>query len=232
MSGEQVWRLHGPSELYVKVGPTTADEAARLVWLAARGLPVAEVVDARDGYLVTRALAGVPASDPWPAHARARVVDAIADITRRLHALDVGTCPFDRTLTVTVGEAKLAAHDGRVALDDVDAERAGWSAAQLVAELDRTRPATEDLVVCHGDLSLPNVLIDPQTLEVTGLVDLSRLGVADRYVDLAIATRSMALHPANTQFGPAMAQHFLDRYGVPEPDQDKIAFYRLLDEFA
>ena len=123
-------------------------------------------------------------------------------MTRRLHALDVGTCPFDRRLDVTLASV----------------------------DLPLARPDSEDVVVCHGDLCLPNVLIDPQTFEVTGLIDLARLGVADRYVDLAIATRSMALHPANTQFGPAMADRFLHAYGVPGADDTKIAFYRLLDD--
>ncbi len=230
-SGDAVWRLTGPSSLYVKVSATAQHEADRLAWFADRDVPVPELVDVGAGYLVTRALAGRPASDPWPAGRRRRVIEAVADIAVRLHRLDVKGCPFDRRLDVSVAEAHAAATQGRVALDQLDEHRAGWTADDLVAELNRTRPPTEGLVVCHGDLSLPNVLIDPATLTVTGLVDLARAGVADRYVDLAIATRSIALHPANNQFGPSMAAHFLDAYGVPEPDTDKIAFYRLLDEF-
>ncbi|HEY7816158.1 MAG TPA: phosphotransferase, partial [Nakamurella sp.] len=89
-------------------------------------------------------------------------------------------------------------------------------------------PTTEDPVVCHGDLCLPNVLADAHTGRITGVIDLGRLGVADRHQDLALATRSLG--PANPQFGPDAAQVFLTAYGLPvEPAL--LAFYRLLDEF-
>ena len=105
-------------------------------------------------------------------------------------------------------------------LDDLDEERRGWTLDRLVAELLATRPADEDLVVCHGDLTLDNVLFDPDTGRATGLIDAGRLGVADRWMDLALATRSL---------GPA-ADRYLARYGIA-PDPAKLAFYRLLDEF-
>ena len=114
--------------------------------------------------------------------------------------------------------------------------RAKLAAGQLraraeneVAELLATRPRQEDLAVCHGDLCVPNVLFDPGTCEVTGVIDTDRLGVADRWADLAIITRSLAAR-YNPQYGPWAADRLLDRYRVP-PDPAKIAFYRLLDEF-
>ncbi len=85
-------------------------------------------------------------------------------------------------------------------------------------------------MVCHGDLCVPNVILDPDTCRVSGLLDTGRLGVADRWLDLAIATRSLAGGP-NPQYGPAAADRYLARYGI-DPDPGRIAFYRLLDEFA
>jgi streptomycin 3"-kinase len=93
---------------------------------------------------------------------------------------------------------------------------------RVVAE----RPYIEagiDLGVCHGDACLPNVLFDPDTLEVTGLIDLGRLGVADRYSDLALIT--IQLHD-EWSVDPAP---FLAAYGLPRPDQRRLEFYRLLD---
>ncbi len=43
-----------------------------------------------------------------------------------------------------------------------------------------------DMVVCHGDPCMPNFMVDPKTLQCTGLIDLGRLGTADRYADLAL----------------------------------------------
>jgi aminoglycoside phosphotransferase len=85
------------------------------------------------------------------------------------------------------------------------------------------------LVVCHGDLCVPNVLFDPDTCQVSGVIDTSSLGVADRWVDLAIATRSMTCE-LNLQYGSWAADRYLGRYGIA-PDPGKTAFYRLLDEF-
>ncbi|WP_436977121.1 phosphotransferase, partial [Shigella flexneri] len=31
------------------------------------------------------------------------------------------------------------------------------------------------MVVCHGDPCMPNFMVDPKTLQCTGLIDLGRL---------------------------------------------------------
>ncbi|TDB73914.1 APH(3') family aminoglycoside O-phosphotransferase [Micromonospora sp. KC723] len=202
-----------------------AGEGARLEWLRRQGVPAPEVLDCRPGLLVTAEVPGRSAADPWPVESRARVVDALAELTRALHALPIADCPFDRRLAVTVPEAMSADVD----LAGPSAEHQGRSRAELVAELLATRPRHEDLVVCHGDLCVPNVLLDPDTCKVSGVIDAGRLGVADRWVDLAIATRSLTID-LNPQYGPWAADRYLARYGV-RPDQSKIRFYRLLDEF-
>ncbi|TDD71576.1 aminoglycoside 3'-phosphotransferase [Jiangella aurantiaca] len=196
-------------------------EAARLTWLRRQGIPAAEVLECGPGLLVTAEVPGRPADDDWPPAARDGVVDALAELTRALHALPVADCPFDRRLAVTVPAALAADVD----LDDLDEVHRGWSREQLTAELLATRPAGEDLVVCHGDLTTQNVLIDPETLTVTGVLDAGRLGVADRWLDLAVATREVT-----DLGGEDAAARYLRGCGV-EPDPAKQTFYRLLDEF-
>lgn len=57
----------------------------------------------------------------------------------------------------------------------------------LAAELPvRLEQEAGDLVVCHGDLCLPNIVLDADSLEVVGFIDLGRLGVADRHADLSL----------------------------------------------
>jgi aminoglycoside phosphotransferase len=246
LSGAKVWRLDGNPVLYVKTtehaqhhdgGTSLRAEADRLRWLAARGLRVPEVVDAgvddQFSWLVTTALAGRTAADPWPEAQRSAVVDALADIASTLHAVPTDGCPFDRRLAVVVPLALEAADRDLVDLVDLDAERSGWTATQLAEALLATRPHDEDPVVCHGDFCLPNVLLDPSTLEVVGLVDVGRTGVADRHADIALITRSLG-HDMNSQFGPDYAHRFIDRYvalsGASITDA-KLDFFRLLDEF-
>lgn len=244
MSGGQVWRLSGEPDLYLKIVSRSdpiaarelADEADRARWLHAQGFPAADVIEF-DGvadrcWLLTRAVAGRPASASWAETERSRVIDAFADVARALHAQPVGSCPFDRSLAVTLPLARSAVETDAVDLQRLDPERQGRTGHQMLASLDATIPdRKEDLVVCHGDLCLPNVLLDPVELTITGVIDVGRLGAADRYLDLALATRSIASESLNPQFGDRYARRFLSRYGEIDPDPARIDFYRLLDEF-
>lgn len=217
--------------VYRKQGPGVAEEVAKLRWLRELGFPAPEVLEVGQDWFEMREAPGRAAHEPWPEQLRSGVVDAIAELCRELHALPVADCPFDRRLAVTIPAARDNAERGRVDLDDLDECRAGWTEEDLLAELERTTPASEDVVLTHGDPSLPNVVLDPETLEITGILDLGRLGLADRYLDLAITSRSLFDVDLNAQFGPEYADRFLRRYGIAEPDRAKLEFYRLLDEF-
>jgi aminoglycoside phosphotransferase len=194
-------------------------EAERLTWLRGRGIPCPAVVAVSSEVLVTTTLPGRPAAASWPSALAGRVADGLADVLRALHALPVADCPFDQRLAVTLPVAVARADVGLVDLDDLDDERLGWSAERLVAALRATVPATEDLVVGHGDFTPDNVVFTDDG-RLSGVIDVGRLGVTDRYADLALMTRDLPL-----------ADRFLARYGVPSPDPAKLAFYRLLDEF-
>lgn len=229
---------------YVKAAPergddwrfTPAREADRLRWLTGQGLPAAGVVevgtDGRTGWLVTTALPGRPAAGPWSPEERARVVDAVADVLAALHALPAASCPFDRGLAVSVPRARAAVRDGLVDLDDLEDEHRGWSGERLLAELEGIpAPAEDDVVVCHGDPCLDNMLVGDGGRAVTGLLDVGRLGRADRWLDLAVLLRNLAEDCAGWGFGPVDADRFRARYGGLRVDPERTAYYRLLDEF-
>ena len=230
MSGARVQRRPG---VYRKFTQDADVEARALSWLRLQGLPAAEVLDVGADWLLTREVQGRGAADPWPAGDLDRVVDALAEVTRALHVLPAESCPFDRTLSVTVPEARAAAKEGRVDLANLDPERQGWDAPRLVRELEWLLPAAqaaEDVVVTHGDWCLPNILLDPQTIEVVGIVDAARAGRAGRCMDLALMNRSLRSAHLNPQYGPARAERYLARCGANDA-ADKLAFYELLDEF-
>lgn len=82
--------------------------------------------------------------------------------------------------------------------------------------------------VTHGDYCAPNVFVDPASLRFAGLLDLSRLGTGDRYVDLSLMFGSLRGN-LNPQYGglPA-ARRFVELYGG-DPDDPRIEHYLTVD---
>ncbi|MFG1953690.1 APH(3') family aminoglycoside O-phosphotransferase [Micromonospora sp. NPDC048830] len=243
-SGATVYRVGEAPSFYVKTTPprhpddhrfNPVKEAERLEWLAARGIPVPEVVavDANDDlqWVVTRTLPGRPAARHWKPEERRRVIEVVADIARTLHDLPVAECPFERRVPDLIHQAKAGIELGAFDPDDVDTAHEGWTVQQLWDELSRmTPPPEDDLVVCHGDLCLDNVLIDPETLNLAGVIDVDRVGVADRWTDLALALYNIGEDDV-WGYGPAYSEHFLQRYGCATVDEYKLTYFQLLDEF-
>lgn len=229
-SDAATWRIEGDGEvLYLKTAPAhplseLPGEAARLNWLATTPMQAPSLRDYfqygdRDWLLMT----ALPGRDltHFIDHPDA-LVAALANSLRQLHALDTATCPFDQSLDVKLAAGAANAAAGRVDESDFDTERAGWSVAAVLDLLHHTRPTVEDLVVCHGDASLPNIMTDASGY--SGIIDCGRLGVADRWQDLAIACRSIIYN-----VGEAHVASFLAAYGA-EWDEPRFRYYCALDE--
>ncbi|MGO7673278.1 APH(3') family aminoglycoside O-phosphotransferase [Rhizobium ruizarguesonis] len=233
-SAARVFRLEalGLPTLYLKVeeaGPfgELADEAARLHWLKASGLPCSDIIaedsDGVHNRLLISALSGSDLASASALTPLARV-ELLAVALLDLHRLPIASCPFDHRLEMRIAAAKARMQAGIIDETDFDETRLGKSAEALFADLESGRPDREDLVVTHGDACLPNFI----ALEdgFSGYIDCSRLGVADRYQDIALACRSIAHN-----FGEALVQAFLEHYRLTAPDPARLAYYQLLDEF-
>lgn len=229
-SGAGVWRIDdGARPLFLKtetLHPLSEmpGEAARLTWLATTGLPAPELLDhfEQDGHywLLMSALPGRDLT-----HSVDRpddVVHILATALRRMHSIDPGTCPFDHTLDarLATGAANVAA--GIVDETDFDTAHEGWTAAAVLHWLRANRPGSGNLVVTHGDVSLPNLMASGRAF--SGFIDCGRLGVADRWQDLAIACRSLTFN-----CGPEYVAPFLDAYGAAW-DEERHRYYNALDE--
>lgn len=229
-SGASIWRIEGADEsLFLKAAPChelseMPGEVERLSWLAAMPVPAPRIVDsfAADGFdwLLMTALPGrdltqfVDRPDD--------VVVALASGLRAIHALDARSCPFDHRIAARLQAGAANAAAGLVDETDFDDAHTGWTAQQVLAWLLEHRLAGENLVVTHGDPSLPNIMA--QDGAFSGIIDCGRLGVADRWQDLAIACRSIVWN-----CGQEHLATFLAAYGATW-DQERYRYYCALDE--
>lgn len=227
--GGLTYELAGPPRRFLKWVPALSggdltDEAVRLSW-ARPFTPVPGVVDfgrVADGtWMVTEALAGRSAVDErWLAEPDV-AVRAIGDGLRAFHeALPVDRCPFSWDADDRVADARQRAAAGRVDPSFFHEEYRSWN-VRAALDAVATPPPPDRLVVCQADACAPNTLID-DTGHCSGHVDLGRMGVADRWADLAVATWS-----ATWNYGPGWEGELLAAYGI-RPDPERTSYYRLL----
>lgn len=177
------------------------------------------------GYgLVTEAAMGTPVSHVPEDQAEAALIATIESLAA-LHALPSAGCPFDRSLAAKFALAEANVEAGLVDEDDFDDERAGWTAPQALARARATAPTSENLVLTHGDASLPNFIWAPG--QPVTLLDLGRFGLADRYQDLAIFLRSAEFNHPDIDARALLREH----YPLAQVDEAACDFYRLMDEF-
>jgi aminoglycoside phosphotransferase len=232
-SPARVFRLdaENKSSLYLKISPRTLahsllQEKTKLEWLKNR-LPVPEVLmfaeDENADYLLLSAIDGADASDAALKADIPRIIEQLTNGLKKIHSLPLENCPFDESLDYKIGLAAKLVENNLVDEDDFDEINLGKTAADLFRELIENKPAREDSVFTHGDYCLPNIILENG--RVSGFVDWGNAGIADRFQDIALLTRSVIYN-----FGAQYEENVYKIYGI-EPDREKIRFYRLLDEF-
>ncbi|MGE2714327.1 phosphotransferase [Mycolicibacterium litorale] len=209
-----------------------AGERDRIEWAVDHGVPGPSVLGFRptgDGAeLVTSAVAGTPA-DRLDLDGLAAAWPAIVAAVRVLHAIPVSACPYRRDLDEMLERARgIVARDElhRDFLSDEDRERpAAWLLQRVERDAARRRAQEQSgAVVCHGDLCLPNVIVD--AAGAVGFVDLGRLGVADPHADLSLLLESA--RQAFPDFADSAYRGVVADY-PRRIDDDRLAFYLWLD---
>lgn len=240
-SGDRVFRSpDGQSYAKLAEAPRAnemAGERDRLAWLAGRGLACPALQDWRENEhgacLIMSAVPGVTATDlsgadllkAWP---------SMAAELAAVHALPVADCPFEKPLSDMFARAADVVARGAVNPDflpDEDKEKPGHELlARVEAELAlRLTQEKADRVVCHGDPCLPNFMVDPQTLRCTGLIDLGRLGTADRYADLTLTLANASESWTTAAQADEAFDLLFSAEKIEAPDRGRLAFYLRLD---
>jgi kanamycin kinase len=208
-SGGLTGLVDGTDARYIKWNPagsgeSLAAEAERLRWLEGRhAAPVVLDFVATESaeLLVTRALPGRSAVDEEWSDRPDVAIRAVAEGLRLLHAMPIDGCPFTWDVASRIEEAAAAG-------------------ITVPGEL-VTPPDLDTLVVCHGDACAPNTLLDDDGTFLAN-VDFGRLGLADRWADLAVATMSLGWNYEDFD-----EDVFWNAYGL-EPDVPRIEYYRAL----
>lgn len=242
-AGADVFRVLHPDGcvLYLKHGSddaagTVVEEMGRLDWLSRQATDtwraVPELVhfecNAGEAWLLSTAVPGRTAYE-WLEDTPKRAIQIVQAVThhlKALHAAPAHGCPFAAGPDMRMALAKRRLDAGLVDAEDFDDARAGWTAEDVWHALKtlRAKPALhQGVVLTHGDYSLDNVLLDERG-QVTGLIDLGRVGLADPYQDLAILWNCLE------EFGADLQQQMWAAYGIQTPDAERLQFYLCLDE--
>jgi streptomycin 3"-kinase len=213
-----------------------AAERDRTVWINNTDIPSARVLDWREteagACLVTQAVPAVPASELDPSSLQ-RAWPFVAGAVRALHGLTAELCPFDRGLASMMSLARATVREGRVIVAYLPVALQRTPPTQILRQIEAELPLRlaeerDGLVVCHGDLCLPNILVDPSTGQVRAFIDMDRLGTADPYGDIALLLATARETWSDEAMASRADQQFCEIYGT-ELDGERQDFYLRLD---
>ncbi len=210
--------------------PMSRQEVQMLHWLQGR-LPVPELLhscveNGRTWLLISR-LPGQMACDAHYLTRPDAVLPLLSQSLRTLWTVDVRDCPcvFDLDRHLLQLEARV-----RAGLCDISFGVEGFRTPTHLLEWLKDHRPPVDPVLSHGDLCLPNILL--QNDRLSGFVDLGLCAVADRWRDLALCWRSLrdnthGHYGSYPTFPPP--DSLFAALGIT-PDREKLRYYLLLDE--
>jgi aminoglycoside phosphotransferase len=202
-------------------------EMVRLQWFYGR-IPVPEVqyYGQHEPYefLLLSEIPGLVSCDKVFSTNIPSVVPLLAQGLQILHSTDKTGCPFDATINTQLEQARQYIAHQLIDPTTFPPEFQGMHPQEVYALALGLRPLQEEVVLTHGDYCLPNILLDRPLSRIKGFIDWGHGGLADPYQDLALAARSVTRN-----FGKQWVPLLFEAYGLPDPDQDKLRFYRAMD---
>lgn len=160
-------------------------------------LPVPEIYayEAADGrsYLLMSKCAGRMACDPEYMENPEILCKLLANGLKTLWSVDISECPSDYRLAHKLELAKYRVENGLIDLENVEPDTFGENGFQDPAHLLQwlyDNMPKEEPVLSHGDYCLPNLFGAGD--RVTGYIDMGRMGIADKWCDIALCHRSLS----------------------------------------
>ncbi len=185
-------------------------------------------------YLLMTRVRGKIACDKYYLERPKELVPLLSKSVKMLQSIDITDCPVIKDLDRELKKAAYRVENGLVDISDAEPDTFGENGRfkdpeDLLSWLKENRPSYE-LVLSHGDLCLPNILIENGI--ISGFIDMGNCGIADKWEDIAMLYRSLR-HNFDGTYGKVYPgldpDSFFEELGIA-PDRKKIDYYILLDE--
>lgn len=168
---------------------------------------------AEEDWLLTRALPGEDCVHEIYLGDPKRLCDTIAQELRRLHELNISSCPVPDRMTNYFALAESNYRTGKFDRSLFSGEFAYQSAEDAYTVLREGKDALKDRVLLHGDYCLPNIILDDWQL--AGFVDVGCGGIGDRHLDLFWGAWTLNFNLKTD----AYRKRFFDAYGRDKVDE-------------
>jgi len=112
-----------------------------------------------------------------------------AQILKHLHSISIKNCNIKISLEEKLKKVKQRISSNQIISEDFEEENRHKSIMELYEELLNKMPEDSELVFTHGDYCFDNLIIKEK--KISGLIDIGRGGVADKYQDVALALRNI-----------------------------------------
>ncbi len=181
-------------------------------------------------YLVMEMLPGEMGQNGFTYMSKEEMIVLYANEIKKWHQIPFTDFPSYNTLEDKLNHVKNNIENNLVKTQYFEREFKGMSGKELYNLMMKHYPIKFDLVLCHGDVCMPNFMLENK--KVTGWIDVVGCGVNDRYLDIAIALRTLRFNCElfNDTFTQEDEELFLKTYGIKTLDIDKVLFYICLDE--
>ena len=226
--------------MVLKIQPESTEsqnELKMLLWLHGK-IPVPDVIEqiSENGYsylLMTRCQGQMSCAEEYMTDPL-RHAALLADVLMQLWSIPIEDCPCHWPIQKRLDQAAINVATGNVDIQDAQPDTFGENGfnnpEELLHWLVENKP-DETPAISHGDFCLPNIFINGNAL--SGLIDLGKTGVADKWQDIALCCRSLS-NNYNGFYGGRKFQGYKDNMLFDalelKPDPEKIRYYILLDE--
>lgn len=174
-------------------------------------------------FLITEAIKGeMICSDYYLNHPQAGI-PIIVEAFKEIYKIDISNCPIDVSLDYKLNLVKNNIDKGLILEENMSPEvLEKFGSVDKVYDFLMKNKFAEDLVFSHGDISLPNIFAYNSTF--SGFIDVGECGIADKWFDIAIVTKSIVRN-----YGEKYLNDFYNQLAII-PDKEKIDYYILLME--